>query len=197
MPQFALLSARACGLRAAAGAAAAAGVAAAGAGVATETDAAGAVEGAGALADAAAVFGVVPAATAAVDVDAGAAPGAGGVADDAAVRGADDAWGDAAVRPGAEVPARRALAGCISDASPPVDHWGDFDCVRTFVGGSSMGSSNCSDSESLVAETFEPDAGAGSGPHPENSAISAMKAPERRHPEHGPAAFIEGCRGGA
>lgn len=185
MPQFALLSARACGLRAAGGAAAAdaaagaagaagaaAGAAVAGAGVDAGIDAAGAVAGAG-------------------------VPRGGAAADDAAVRGAKDPGGDAAVRPGADEPARRALAGCISDASPPVDHWGALDWVRTFAGGSSMGSSNCSDSESLDADTFEPDAGAGSGPHPESSAISAMKAPERRHPEHGPAAFMKGCRGGA
>lgn len=197
MPQFALLSARACGLRAAAAGAAAAGdAAAAGAGADAETAAVGA---AGAVrADAAADFGAAPAPR---EADAGDSAAAGACpAADCAARGADPdgvAAGAAPARGADEAPARRALAGCISEASPPVDHWGVLAWVRTFVGGSSMGSSNCSDSESRDADTFEPDAGAGSGPHPGHSAISAMTAPEKRRPEHGPAAFMKGCRGGA
>ena len=76
------------------------------------------------------------------------APGLAASGDPAVVAALRAGAASAAVRAGAEVragaddPARRALAGCISDASPPVDHCGAFDWVRTRVGGSSMGSSN-------------------------------------------------------
>lgn len=151
MPQFALESAALAGLRGAAAAETAGAGAAARAGAVRET---GWVEACGADEAAARGAGKVVAFEAVGDE-----AGMGAVA--AAFEGAASV---AARVAGAVAPARRALAGWISEASPPVDHCGARDEVRTLVGGSSMGSSNWSDSASRDADTFEPDDGAGSGP---------------------------------
>ncbi len=148
MPQFALESPRAAGARVLGAAAAGTeGAAAMGAAAGVRAAAGAAASGADDR-DAAGVAAAVRAGVAAA-VDAAFVPAV-------AVAVAD--------RAGAEAPARLVLAGWISDASPPVDHWGAFGRVRTRVGGSSIGSSNCSELGSLDADIAPPLEGAGSGP---------------------------------